>query len=63
MSDPHRITVEVPPEKLPPARPSWHEPFVDAIIALRRSGDLTARGVAVLLEKLRLIEPKKGRST
>ncbi len=59
----HRITVEVPPESLPPARPSWHATLVDALLTLRASDDLTARGVAVLLEKLRLAEPKsKGRA-
>lgn len=57
----HKITVELQPHELPPARPLWHEAFVDALQVLRSSGDLTARGAAILLERLGLIE-NKGRA-
>lgn len=54
----HKKTVELQPHELPPARPLWHEAFVDALQVLRSSGDLTARGAAILLERLGLIESK-----
>jgi hypothetical protein len=54
----HKITVELQPHELPPARPAWHEALVDALQVLRASGDLTARGAAVLLERMGLIDSK-----
>lgn len=52
----HKITVELQPHELPPARPAWHELLVDAMQTLRASGDLTARGAAVLLARMGLID-------
>lgn len=54
----HKITVELAPHELPPARPHWHEVLVDAVIAVRRTGDMTAAGAARLLELVGISEPR-----
>ena len=57
----HKITVELAPHELPPARPHWHEMLVDALIAVRRTGDLTATGAARILELVGISEPRAER--
>lgn len=52
----HKKTIELAPHELPTARPCWHEALVDALIAAKRTGDLTAAGAARILERLGMTE-------